>query len=354
MTKIQKVAELAGVSTATVSRALAGKSSVSPPTRVRVESAAKELGYVVSAAASSLASGRTRNVGVVTPFLNSWFFTTVLKGAQRALADAGYDLTLYHLDTDQGSDLPHAANPRRRQLFEDFLQRKRVDALIAVTLEIGQDELAYMRRLGKPVVGLGGPLTGVPTLSVDDRAIAHLATDHLIALGHTQIAYIGGDLVFEMDFNLPSNRRDGYEKALTEAGFSLEPLLVRSANFTIPGGYAATLQLLKDPLVHPTAIFAASDEMAIGAILAARDLGKSVPEDLSIIGIDGHDLSEFFGLTTIDQHPESQGRLAVERLLNELESGVVAPHPDNTYLPHDLVVRRSTAPPVQPDSAALR
>lgn len=345
MTKIQKVAELAGVSTATVSRALSGKSSVSPATRVRVEAAAQELGYVVSAAASSLASGRTRNVGVVTPFLNSWFYTTVLKGAQRALADAGYDLTLYHLDTNLGSDLPHAANPRRRQLFEDFLQRKRVDALLAISLELEQTELDHVRRLNKPVVGLGGPLPGVPTLSIDDKAIAQLATDHLLALGHTQIAHIGGNPDFELDFHLPSNRRVGYEESLENAGIAPDPLMVRSADFTIPGGYDATLQLLGDPRVHPTAVFAASDEMAIGAILAARDLGKSVPGDLSVVGIDGHDLGGFFGLTTIDQHPEAQGRLAVETLLTEIESGSGESDVDNRSLPHDLVVRKSTAAP---------
>lgn len=345
MTKIQKVADLAGVSTATVSRALAGKPSVSPATRTRVETAAKELGYVVSAAASSLASGRTRNVGVIAPFLNSWFFTTVLRGAQRALADAGYDLTLYHLDTAPGSDLPHAANPRRRQLFDDFLKRKRVDALLAISLELEQHELDQVRLLDRPMVGLGGPLPGLPTLSVDDKAIAHLATDHLIALGHTQIAHIGGNPDFELDFHLPSNRRDGYQEALAAAGIELNPAMVRSADFTIPGGYDATLQLLGDPHVHPTAVFAASDEMAIGAILAARALGKTVPGDLSVIGIDGHDLGDFFGLTTVDQHPEAQGRLAVETLLAELESGSAAHHGDNTHLPHHLVVRTSTAAP---------
>jgi LacI family repressor for deo operon, udp, cdd, tsx, nupC, and nupG len=345
------VAEVAGVSTATVSRALAGKSSVSPATRARVEAAAKDLGYVVSSAASSLASGRTRNVGVVTPFLNSWFFTTVLKGAQRALADAGYDLTLYHLDSNPGSDIPHAVNPRRKQLFEDFLQRKRVDALLAISLELEADELGHLHRLDKPVVGLGGPLPGVPTLSVDDNAIARLATDHLVALGHTHIAHISGSPDFDIDFHLPSNRRSGYEESLTSAGIALDPLLVRSADFTIAGGYDATLQLLGDPRVHPTAIFAASDTMAIGAILAARDLGKQVPGDLSVIGIDGHELSSFFGLTTIDQHPEAQGRLAVERLLAELEGSTSGTEPRDTRLPYDLVVRKTTATPAQPPAS---
>src|SRR5690554_2730837 len=122
MTRIQQVADLAGVSTATVSRALSGKPSVSPATRARVEAAARELGYVVSASASSLASGRTRNVGVVMPFIDSWFFMSVLKGTQRALEEAGYDLTLYHLDPNVGTENPTTAHPRRKRLFDEFLQ----------------------------------------------------------------------------------------------------------------------------------------------------------------------------------------------------------------------------------------
>ncbi|GIG55559.1 LacI family DNA-binding transcriptional regulator [Demequina activiva] len=343
MAKIEKVAELAGVSTATVSRALAGKPTVSPATRARVERAAKELGYVVSASASSLASGRTRSVGVVLPFLSSWFYMTVLRGVQRALSDAGYDLTLYHLDTNVGADLPAEHNPRRRRLFEEFLRRKRVDALIAVSLELDANELESMRSLGKPVVGIGGPLPGVPTLSVDDRAIARLATEHLLALGHRQIAHIAGDSDFELDFHLPTTRRAGYEDALKAAGLAPDPSLVRSADFTIAGGYDATLQLLGDPWIHPTAIFAASDEMAIGAMLAARDLGREVPADVSVVGIDGHDLAGFFGLTTVDQFPEVQGRRAVETLLHQLQ-GDDSP-PANEALPYELVVRTSTSSP---------
>lgn len=344
MPKLEMVAEAAGVSTATVSRALAGKKSVSPSTRARVEKAAKKLGYVASASASSLASGRTRNVGIVMPFLDSWFYTSVLTGAQRALSDAGYDLTLYHLDANAGAGIPAEANPRRRRLFDDFLRRKRVDALIAVSLELDEHELESMRSLGKPVVGVGGPLAGVHTLSIDDHAVARLATEHLLSLGHRSIAHIAGDVDFELDFHLPTNRRAGYEEALRDAGIEPHALLVRSGDFTIAGGYDATKQLLGDPRVHPSAIFAASDEMAIGAILAARDLGRDVPGELSVIGIDGHDLSDFFGLTTVDQFPAVQGRRAVETVLHELDGD--APEPGNEELPYELVVRTSTSRPL--------
>lgn len=338
MATIQQVADLAGVSTATVSRALAGKATVSGATRTKVEDAARELGYVASATASSLASGRTRNVGMVMPYLGSWYYAAVLKGAHRALADAGYDLTLYHLEDT------HRHPERRQRLFDEFLRRKRVDAFIAVSLELNEAELDHFARLKRPIVGLGGPLRGVTTLSLDDEAVATLATDHLLALGHRVIGHLGGDESFEQDFHVPRTRRLAYEQALRTAGIEVDPRLIAPSDFTIQGGYQSTLQLLGNPRPRPTAIFAASDEMAIGAILAARSLGLRVPEDLSVVGIDGHELGNFFGLTTVDQFPVIQGRLAAETLLAELSPHAAADHP-NVELPYELTVRSSTAVP---------
>ena len=342
MAKIQKVAELAGVSTATVSRTLAGKASVSPETRARVEAAAKELGYVVSATASSLASGRTRNVGIVMPFLTGWFFTRVLAGAHATLADAGYDLTVYHLDQSEAS----GATERRQRLFDEVLRRKRVDAFIAVSLELTDRELDDLHALDKPVVGVGGRLAGTRTIAIDDEAAVRLATQHVISLGHTVIAHIGGDPALDRDFRVGAKRRAAYEATLREAGLTVDDRLVRTGDFTMDGGYQAALQLLGDPAVAPTAIVCASDEMAMGALLAARDLGREIPVDLSVIGIDGHTLGEFWGLTTVAQFPEAQGRLAAEALLRELDGEEVAK--EHFSVPIKLVVRRSTRALQQP------
>ncbi|WP_394554335.1 LacI family DNA-binding transcriptional regulator [Agromyces sp. MMS24-JH15] len=334
MAGIEEVARLAGVSTATVSRALSGRGHVSPASKAKVEDAAARLGYVVSSSASSLASGRTRNVGVVIPFLNRWFFSSVLEGAQRALLRQGYDLTLYNLSG--GGD-------ERATVFEHFLLRQRVDAVIAVSLELEEAEVRRLHELGKPLVGVGGPIPGVRTLTIDDVAVARLATEHLIGLGHRRIAHIGGDLEFDLDFHLPTNRRLGYEAALADAGVEADPRLFAPADFTIRGGYHAAKQLLGVPRDRPTAIFAASDEMAIGTILAARDLGMSVPRDVSVVGVDDHDLSDFFGLTTVAQFPRGQGEQAVEILMEQLEPGRDAPPPAATPLPFELRVRNSTA-----------
>ncbi|GAA1696128.1 LacI family DNA-binding transcriptional regulator [Microcella alkalica] len=335
MVGIDDVARRAGVSTATVSRALSGRGHVAAATRERVEEAAAELGYVVSASASSLATGRMRNIGVVVPFLNRWFYTSVLEGAQRRLMQYGYDLTLYNLS---------GASNERSTVFEQFLLRQRVDAVIAVSLELSAEEVDSLHALGKPLVGVGGPIRGVPTVSIDDVGVTRLATEHLLSLGHTVIGHIGGDVDAEMSFHMPTNRRHGWEDALREAGLEPRPELYFPAVFTMESGYVAAKQMLGDPRLRPTAVVVASDEMAIGVILAARDMGLDVPRDLSVVGIDDHELAPFFGLTTVAQFPEQQGERAVELLMRELDQSR-EDEPANLQLPFELIVRSSTSRP---------
>jgi Transcriptional regulators len=335
VTSIEEVARRAGVSPATVSRALSGRGPVSSATRDRVRVIARELGYVVSSSASALASGRMRNVGIVLPFLNRWFYGAVVSGASSALLEQGYDLTLYNLG---GGD------EERRGVFEHFLLRKRVDAVLTVSLELTADEVRRLHDLRKPVIGVGGPVPGVRTLSVDEVGLSRLATAHLVSLGHTRLAHVGGGHSPELDFHLPSARRRGFEEALHEVGAPVRPEWELKSDFTIPGGYAAARQLLEGA-DRPTGIVAASDEMAIGAILAARDLGLDVPRDVSVVGLDDHSLADFFGLTTVAQYPDRQGRMAVEVLLREIDPRHPVPAPIDTALPFDLVVRSSTSAP---------
>lgn len=332
MTSIDEVAKLAGLSTATVSRALSGRGHVSPASRERVRVAAASLGYVVSSRASSLASGRTQNVGVVVPFLDRWFFSTVLSGASSALMRAGYDITLYNITAD--ADV-------RGEVFSTFLRRQRVDAVIAVAIELDDDESGSLLDLGLPVIAIGGPNPRLRTLTVDDTAVARLATEHLIGLGHRDIAHIGANPEFDIDFHIPTRRRLGFEQALADAGIAPNAAFLEPADFTVDGGFRAAKQLLGRPGPRPTAIFAASDEMAIGAILAARDLGFRVPQDLSIVGIDGHELGEFFQLTTVDQFPLGQGERAASAVLAQLEGSTDAPA--GGELPFELIVRGTTA-----------
>ena len=333
MSILADVARIAGVSKSTASRALSGRGYVSDDTREKVERAAAELGYVVSTAAASLVTGRTRNVGVVIPYINRWYFGEVLEGIEASLIQAGYDLTLYRLSSD--ADL-------RRRVFDYFLVRKRVDAVISVAIALSPHEVHMLQSLGKPLVGIGGLIPGIPSLSIDDVETARLATEHLISLGHRRIMHVGGDQHEQMDFRVHSQRYVGFQRALTEAGITVEDDF-RDAEFSIQGGHAAGLAVLGDPRTRPTAIFAGCDEIAIGIMVAARQLGISIPQELSVIGIDGHPLAETFGLTTVVQHPGDQGARAVELLLGQLDSTPEAPPSEHIVLPTTLSVRTSTA-----------
>lgn len=336
MAAIGDVARLAGVSKATASRALSGRGHVAASTRRRVEVAAAEIGYIASPAAASLVTGRTMNVGVVIPFVNRWFFGEVLEGIERALLAAGYDLTLYNVG-DAGGD--------RDRVFDFFLARKRVDAVIAVGVDLTEHETAALDRREKPLVSLGGSGAVGAYLSIDDRAVGALATEHLLHLGHTRIAHLAGIGARENPESVHGCRRHGFLEAMAAARLGAEAdAHIVEAEMSLPGGYTGALQLLGHPGRRPSAVFAASDEMAFGAILAAERLGLSVPRDLSIIGVDGHSYGEMFGLTTVEQHPGEQGRLAVEVVLRLLGEGDVAdPLPDSgAPLPTRLVVRSST------------
>ncbi|MCR2824698.1 LacI family DNA-binding transcriptional regulator [Microbacterium sp. zg.Y909] len=335
MVSIDEVARAAGVSTATVSRALSGRGQVSAGTRSRVLDTAAALGYVVSAPASSLASGRARNIGVLLPVVDRWYFSTVLAGIASGLQSAGYDITLYPLTDDP---------VERAAVFETFLRRRRVDGVIAIAMSLDPSEVSRLADLGLPVVALGAAQPPLPSLSVDDVAVARLATGHLTGLGHRALAHIG--TLHDADDGtdrerIPSLRRRGFELALRDAGIPPSSARHELGDFTIESGHAAAMRLL-DGDDRPTAIFAASDEMAIGALIAARDLGLSVPGDLSVVGVDGHELSGFFGLTTVDQFPHDQGLRAAEAVLAALE----APTP-LAALPFELVVRPSTGAPAR-------
>ena len=334
MSILADVARIAGVSKSTASRALSGRGYVSRDTRRKVESAASELGYVVSSTAASLVTGRTRNVGVVIPYINRWYFAEVLEGIESALIRAGYDLTLYRLSTD--SEL-------RRRVFDYFLVRKRVDAVIAVTIALSPHEVEMLQALGKPLVAIGGRVAGIPSLSIDDVETSRLATEHLISLGHRHLMHVGGDQDEQMDFRVHSQRYAGFQHALDEANITVDDDF-READFSISGGYVAGLAVLGDPRTRPTAIFAGCDEIAVGIMIAARQLGIGVPHDLSVIGIDDHPLAEPLGITTLAQRPGAQGGRAVELLLEQLDHHD-APVPDeHLLLPTGLTVRNSTGP----------
>ena len=330
-TGIEDVAKLAGVSVSTASRAMNGHSRISPATTIRVSDAARQLGYVPSSSAYTLATGRNRNIGLVLPYVERWYFNSLLAGVESRLITAGYDLTLYNFN---------GSPEHRSAIFNDFLLRKRVDALITASIKLEHDELTRIQQVDKPVLAIGDPFDGAYTLGIDNFGAAKLATSHLISLGHRRIGLIGGNPESETDFRHPETRHKGYLEAMGEHSLPAPDECFYPTDFTIAGGYGAAKNLLSDPRLALSALFAGSDEMAIGAMLAARDLGMRVPDDVSIVGIDGHDLAEFFGLTTVAQAPKQQGAHAAEIVLELLQDG--SRELTNEQWPIELVVRSST------------
>ena len=293
----------------------------------------------MSSNASSLATGKTKNVGVVIPYLNRWFFAEVLEGIEAALIEAGYDLTLYRLSTDP---------QRRRRVFDYFLVRKRVDAVIAVGISLSRHEVELLQSLGKPIVGIGGSVAGICTLSIDDVAAARFMTEHLVSLGHTRIMHLGGDKDEQANFHVQDQRLTGVRLALKAAGLSRADDF-RQVPYSIEGGYRGALAVLADPGSRPTAIVAGCDEVAIGTIIAARQLGLQVPAQLSVVGIDGHSLAAMFGLTTLEQFPSRQGARAVGVVLSRLAAGSADFADDRITMPVSLAVRSSTTAPSAED-----
>ncbi|WP_395691047.1 LacI family DNA-binding transcriptional regulator [Nocardioides sp.] len=333
MTGIKDVARAVDMSTATVSRALRGLPGVSDETRVRVMETARRLGYVPSPGAAALASGKTRTVAVVVPFVTRWFFAAVVEGAEEVLRDRGYDLLLYNLGGDEAA---------RHRVFETSLLTKRVDAVLVLSLKPSPDELIRLDHLGRPVTVVGADVPGWATVRIDDEQAARHATDHLLDLGHRRIAYVGGAVEGVLDFTAPAARLAGYRAAIEAVGIAPDAALEADGSFTVAGGVRAGHRLLSAP-ERPTAIFAGSDEMAFGVLRAARELGLRVPEDLSVIGIDDHEMSVIFDLTTIAQPVREQGRIAAQQVLAALTAQYWVP--EQVVLPTRLVVRRTTAPP---------
>ena len=330
---IDDVARSAGVSTATVSRALRGLPHVNEQTRAAVHRIALDLGYVPSKSASTLAGGRTRTVGVVTPHIAKWYFAQAIEALEQELRAVGYDVLLLALPPGPSSTRP---------VFDPEELRQRVDAVAVLTVPLTGTELDGLRSLRLPIAFVGGSVAGAMSVRIDDVAVGRTATEHLLALGHIRIGHIGGDPEEALNFHAPVDRRAGWMSALRAAGLSPDSRLDVPGMFTVEGGARAmrALLALEQP---PTAVFAASDEMAFGALSEARAAGVRVPDQLSVVGVDDHELACLFGLTTVSQPVEAQGRAAARMLLATLD-GTGTHSNEHLLLPVALVQRSTTGP----------
>ncbi len=338
MSTIADVARLAGVSKSTASRALSGQGYAAPGTREKVEEAAHTLGYTVSANASGLATGKSQSIAVLIPIINRWFLAEVLQGLESILLSAGYDMTVYNISNN---------NRTRSRVFEYFLARRSFDGVILVGINPTAEELESITRMECPTAAVGAPIAGLDSYVLDDYRAAQLATEHLLALGHTRIAFVGGP---EEHFHnndpasslVHNDRFRGYESAMRDAGHA-DAVMHAPCPLDLESGRQAGRSWLAHP-EHPlSAILAESDEVAFGIILAAHELGKVVPHDVSVVGIDGHDYADTFSLTTIQQSPQQLGSTAAHDVLRRIATGNERTYP--AAVAPELVVRSSTTAP---------
>jgi DNA-binding LacI/PurR family transcriptional regulator len=328
---IDDVAKAAGVSTATVSRALRNHPYVADATRAKVVEAAARLRYVANPNAARLASGATSTVGLLAPVLTSWYTSEVVAGVEDVFAEAGYDLLI-------GTADPQA---RERMLSGETRFRQRVDGVILVDVFCREEGAMMLAQLDVPVVVLGEELRALDSVSVDNVAGAAMAAQHLIELGHRCIGVVGGRSYAEDEHDVPNDRAAGFVAALRTAGVTLRPEHVQDGGFTIEGGNRAMHALLRHP--HPpTGVFAMSDEMAFGALQALRELGLTAGRDVSVIGFDDHPVSEAMGLTTVRQPVRAIGATGAHVLLEHLDG---MGHVAHRSMPLSLVVRATTGVP---------
>ncbi|HRD62717.1 MAG TPA: LacI family DNA-binding transcriptional regulator [Nocardioides sp.] len=323
------VARRAGVSIATVSRALRDVPGVSQPTRDRIRAIAQELSYVVSPEASALSRGATGRVAIVMPRLDAWFYSAMLASMAPVLRGAGLDMLVYQVDGEE----------QRTRFLRELPARRKADAVILTALPMAQAEVERLDLMGVHVVVAGGEVRDYPHVHVDDLAAGRTAVQHLLDLGHRRIAMIRTSDTDGTTWSSDLMRQQAWRESLTAAGLETPDELVVTETYGVDAGARAMARLLALP-EPPTAVFAYSDELAFAAIAYARAHGVDVPGDLSVIGTDGHPLGELLDLTTIDQDVAGQGRLAAElavRLLRGVDE--VA----NVRVEAQLVDRGSTA-----------
>jgi LacI family transcriptional regulator, repressor for deo operon, udp, cdd, tsx, nupC, and nupG len=333
--KIADVARLAGVSVATVSRALANPDVVSADARERVLEAVRAVGYTPNAAARNLRVRRTMMVLVVVPDIANPFFAEVLRGIDAMLSQHGYGLIIANLDN----------TPAKESRYVDLVHAGQVDGILLLCGHVPGHADRTMAGAGVPIVAACERIPGevFPQVEVNNRWAAAEVVRHLVALGHRRIAYISGPRSNILD----QDRRAGYAAALAEAGLPWEAGLELEGDFTFrSGAAAATLVLARARSSRPTAVFAANDEMAIGFLKTMHAGGSRIPEDISVAGFDAVEYADYCEptLTTMRQPRNEIGARAAELLVQTM-TGRADVDNIRVTLATQLWVRESTAAP---------
>jgi len=292
------------------------------------------MGYTIDPVASQLRSGKSKMIGIVLPLAENWFYSKLSTTAEAILINAGYEAVRY----------PMASMGGQTAFFKRLAARSNLNGLIISTLSLSDEDVDILSNLAIPIVTIETRSDSFPSIITDNLSAAKAATRYLLNLGHNHIGVITGLEEDPFHFCVPQMRIKGYQAALKEYGMELRPELIVPGNFSYAGGAEAMIPLLSIPS-PPTAIFALSDEMAVGAMKTIREMNLKIPEDISLIGFDDHDISQYVGLTTVKQPVTELGERAATLLLEYIEGKSQGEHA-HILMNNRLVVRKTTAPKV--------
>lgn len=320
------VSELSGYSISTISRVINNPEKVNDETRRKINDAIDQLGFVPKAEARARALRFNGRIGVITPFFTAPSFVQRLRGIAGCLSKENFDLVIYTVDS----------NNRLQSYLSSLPLTGNLDGLVIMSLPVNDIDVKRLIDLKLPTVLIEYPHPLLNSVEIDDVEGGRLATEYLINRGHRRIAFLGDSDLPEYSIHPVSFRLKGFRQALKAANIEVPESFIRLAPYSQEQARQVAKELidLPDP---PTAIFAATDFQALGVIKAARQLGIKVPDELAIIGFDDLDMSEFEDLTTIRQHLDESGRLAIEILLSHIADSTRPVQ--HVYLPLTVVER---------------
>ena len=330
---IKEISKLANTSPSSVSRVINSSGYVKDEVKKRILKVLAETGYRPNAFAKALHSKKSHTIGVILPKINATSSGENVSGIDQFFSAKGYSLLLGNTDHQLKKELE----------FLDLFKEKQVDGIVFIATLLTPEHQEKLKKLAIPVVIIGQESPeDIPCVLFDEYHASKEMTQHLLATGKQRIAFIGVD---EWDISVGVLRHKGYCDALKEQNLTPDPALFAKGDFTHQSGFIACRQIMENNTVIPDAIFAASDKMAIGAMSYLFSIGLRIPEDISICGVGGGTLAEFYNpkLTTLAYNYKQSGVIASELLFQQLES--LSPDTQRihkTYIPYELVIGKST------------
>ncbi|WP_084242681.1 LacI family DNA-binding transcriptional regulator [Planomicrobium okeanokoites] len=328
MANIQQVAKHAGVSVATVSRVLNGQNTVSGKTKLKVEEAIKELNYEPSMLGRNLRNSESRIVLILIPTISNPFYLEIIKGIENIAISHNYNILLCETDSD----------PEKENIYFDLVRKKMADGIISMDPAVNVETLKELAEKYAIIQcsEYGGGI-GIPYVTIDNEEASYRAVKHLLQMGHKKIALMNTD----EKFLYARERKMGYQRALEEQGIKMnENYIFYTKDLGFENGQQAMKKILniKD---RPTAVFAVSDLLAIGALKEINSSGMNVPDDMAVVGFDKIDFSNMTNptLTTVAQPMYKMGTTAAKMLIEKIRGNKV----DSVVLDFELVIRESTA-----------